>query len=776
MNTSYIQQYRTEGIGCFPLIPGDKVPAVQEWQFTAPDTYGDAALTGNYGAALTPTLMVLDSDPRNYPPDRDMLAELEVLIGPLPETFTVQTPGGGHHRYFRKPADIPIRKKVREYRGLDFLSQGSFAVGPGSNVGGKDYAVVQGHLNQLANAPVALLDLIVKPATKRRQTNTRQKVSDRPLSRWMDHGSFIQWFTEYLKVCDPAEQGQNGNDTTYKVACQGWSQGLSQNVVLQLMLDIYNPRCVPPWPEDELAIIVSNAFQYADGPHGQAAEDIMDRLITDVTLMELPPSPLENKGFPRWALPLSLQEPIAAIERLTQAPVAIATQSVLAVASLLVQGQVSIKLPFSHQTSPCSLYFLTVAESGERKSSVDKLVQAGILEWEKNQNDAYRLEYAEYKQRHDIWEKLRANVLKSKQPPSIDIVAKNLEAIGPEPVAPLLRYKTCQEPSFEALCDLLEKGQPSMGLFNDEGGGMIGGYAMRDNNKLRTLTGLSHGWDAKPITLNRKGDGHRWLNGKRLSLHLMMQPIVANQLLADELSDGQGFLARCLVSWPESTMGTRWMQDPDPADQRIIEQFQAQVLEWLNQKLLLREGTRNELEPRTVTLSTEAVAIYRDFYNAVEGELNATGKYRCISGFGNKISENAARLATVMATFENPDVEVLSAADMQRGVALGWYYLDQALRIHQRYKRKPPQDPNLAILTRWLTERWSEPYVTPSDVQRYCPNVTVKKLSTNAINELLTCLVQSGLLVEHSKGVQIKGQKRAKYVYRLVVQQESLAH
>lgn len=54
----------------------------------------------------------------------------------------------------------------------------------------------------------------------------------------------------------------------------------------------------------------------------------------------------------------------------------------------------------------------------------------------------------------------------------------------------------------------------------------------------------------------RVGDGSGTYYGRRLTLHLMAQPVVASMLLSDPLAREQGFLARCLVSFPQPTAGT----------------------------------------------------------------------------------------------------------------------------------------------------------------------------------------------------------------------------
>jgi Protein of unknown function (DUF3987) len=74
--------------------------------------------------------------------------------------------------------------------------------------------------------------------------------------------------------------------------------------------------------------------------------------------------------FPVEALGKVLGNAAKAIQDRTQAPMAIGAQSVLATAALAVQGHANVLLP-TRQKRPLSLYMITIAESGERKTSCD---------------------------------------------------------------------------------------------------------------------------------------------------------------------------------------------------------------------------------------------------------------------------------------------------------------------------------------------------------------------------------------------------------------------
>ena len=106
------------------------------------------------------------------------------------------------------------------------------------------------------------------------------------------------------------------------------------------------------------------------------------------------PLPLEAKleppqPFPMDALPAVLGDYGRVIQRCTQAPDAIVGNSMLAAASLAVQPYANVMLPYGASV-PASLYLVTVAESGERKSAVDRLALHAHAVFEKAKSDEQR--------------------------------------------------------------------------------------------------------------------------------------------------------------------------------------------------------------------------------------------------------------------------------------------------------------------------------------------------------------------------------------------------
>jgi hypothetical protein len=148
----------------FPLRPGDKRPAVRDWESRAttdPDRITRAWTAGpfNIGIASGPSgLVVIDLDrpklgtvpPPAYqqPGIRDgahVLAKLcEALDQPLPvDTYTVRTGSGGTHLYFTAPADTTLRNTAGRLGWLiDTRAAGGYVVATGSTVAGRLYQVL----------------------------------------------------------------------------------------------------------------------------------------------------------------------------------------------------------------------------------------------------------------------------------------------------------------------------------------------------------------------------------------------------------------------------------------------------------------------------------------------------------------------------------------------------------------------------------------------------------------------------------------------------------
>lgn len=204
--------------------------------------------------------------------------------------------------------------------------------------------------------------------------------------------------------------------------------------------------------------------------------------------------------FPVDSLPKLLREATLALHSKIQAPLAICAQSILAVSNLAVQAHADVMLPIIEQRRPISCFFLTIAESGERKSSCDNEALSAIKEHEYKLKQQYDAAIEDWQNSSDSYDSQKHAILKDKKRyPDVTTRKHALSNLGQKPPPPITPIILCPKPTFEGLCRLMQNSHPSLGIFSAEGGQFIGGYGMREENKIRTATALSSAWDGEPI-------------------------------------------------------------------------------------------------------------------------------------------------------------------------------------------------------------------------------------------------------------------------------------
>ncbi|MBD9458786.1 DUF3987 domain-containing protein [Pseudomonas sp. PDM05] len=425
-------------------------------------------------------------------------------------------------------------------------------------------------------------------------------------------------------------------------------------------------------------------------------------------LLEYRPEPL---AYPVEALGQLLGPAVERVAVVIGVPRAMAAQSVLATAALVSQPHANVHL--DGRTYPLSLYMLTVASSGDRKSAVDHLALAAAREWEQRQWTAYveqlKSNRGAIRGKHDVREL-------------------------PEPVPPRL---IIAEPTIEALIKSLCQGLPSMGLFNDEGGQFLGSSTMSKENQLRAITTLSALWDGSPIDRARSMPGESLrAYDRRLSLHLMLQPYLANQLLTDRMINGQGILGRCLISWPERLVGRRLYKAVDLTRDAKVQRYQARITTLLDKPLTLHKD--GSLNPVRLELTPSARTAWIDIHDTIECQSGEFGELAGIQSVAGKAAANVLRIAGVLAVIE--DVSVVSETHIQRASTLMDYYLAEIQRLTEQEPINKLREEADRLL-RWLTQKgWTR--FTVRDLNRNGP-----RFARKSSNHTIALLVE---LISHS--------------------------
>lgn len=231
----------------------------------------------NYNIGVDCTdMVVVDIDVKD---GKNGLEEYAAISGEW-ATLCVLTPTGGYHLYFTGPdsSNSPISPAI------DIRSHHGYVVGPGSEIDGRRYDLYRDM--EPAWLPLAV-ETRLTPLKLRDVTAEYTSVDDTPAK--------IEAVTNYLNTAPVAVEGNRGDDTTFQTAARCVREfGLSVYKTFELMRDLWNPRCEPPWGLDELLKKVENAAEYGTAELGRLdAATLFGKL-------DIPPPPTvfeQSPGF-----------------------------------------------------------------------------------------------------------------------------------------------------------------------------------------------------------------------------------------------------------------------------------------------------------------------------------------------------------------------------------------------------------------------------------------------------------------------------------------------
>lgn len=463
---------------------------------------------------------------------------------------------------------------------------------------------------------------------------------------------------------------------------------------------------------------------------------------------DLPPAPV----FPGDALG-PLRRAAEGLHERVRVPFAIAAQSVLAAATLAVQAHRDVDLPGAGQR-PLTGIFATVAESGERKSGCDRLALRAVYRFEEGLRQRYTADHGSYVADREAWKASVEHARKAGKGNRADI-RNRLEAIGPEPKGPPHPMLLVSDPTPEALVLHLQDGRPWGGLFTDEGGALIGGHAMNDDNRMRTGALLNTLWDGSPIRRLRVGSGKTFLPGRRVSMHVMMQGAVASLLFGDAMLGGIGTLARMLTVAPETAAGTRMFREASAVADAALAEYDDRLTELLTRTPRTARDAPDVLDPPALALDHDARQSWIKFHDHVERMLQPDGKLAAIRAFGSKLPEHAGRLAAVLAVYADPETMHVTGRQMALGIELAEHYAAELARLGEAASVAPHLQLAQRLLTWWQAR--PDPRCHLVAIYQHGPYAL---RDAEAAKKTVTVLEESGWIVRLPAETMLDGKAR----------------
>ena len=485
----------------------------------------------------------------------------------------------------------------------------------------------------------------------------------------------------------------------------------------------------------------------------QAATHRVREPAQEPVVQALEPEPLRRpmpcaESYPLDALGPILAPAARSIERVVQAPDAVIGASLLAAASLAAQAHADVHV--DGRTSPLSLWHVTIAESGERKSAVDAWALRAHRDAEQADIAAHRSELIDFNAAQRAHEAAAKHAERQKDPAAIRTALADL---GAPPDKPLLPYLLTREPTLQGLQRFLIEGRGYGGVFSDDGGDFLGGHAMGKEHKMATAAALSALWDNGTFDRVRAGDGVAKHYGKRVALHVMVQPVIAESLLSDPLLAGQGFLPRCLLAWPPTRAGTRAYVETDLSTDPAMLAYWRRCHDLLERKPALRPDTRNELAPRLLGLDREGKALFVRLADGIERSMAPEGPMAQVRAWASKSAEQALRIAGVLALLDDPEAQTITCAVLARAGELAGFHLGEAARMVGTAS-VPAEIRHAELILAWCRDR-SLTRVSSRELVRNGPSAI---RTADAVHAAMA------VLERHGWASRIEGDKRREWV------------
>lgn len=369
--------------------------------------------------------------------------------------------------------------------------------------------------------------------------------------------------------------------------------------------------------------------------------------------------PISDGSFPNLSAAPLMRDAFFETFESVQAPYSMIALVQLSTISAALQGAVNVSLPIN-KICPVSILAITIAESGERKSTVESQYMEVLKAAQKELLIEFRSTHNKYIIKKEIHDeeavRLRRRLSKEKDDEKYELALNELQAHrDAEPIKPRAPKFLYQDITKEALLLGLYENLPNAFLGSDEGGVLFKSSIMRNSPVINSF------WSGGDVNIDRKTLESFVVSDARLTMHIMTQWSALQDFLGRSKDDlrGNGFFARAIVTCPISLCGYRQVSGFE-FSKKATEKFNDRIKQLLL-NVIAMEDYRNRV---TVTFSNDAKNVWLDIANDIEIKMGPGGMYECAKDHASKVPENIARVAALIHCFEHPGDFVISVESL----------------------------------------------------------------------------------------------------------------
>lgn len=533
------------------------------------------------------------------------------------------------------------------------------------------------------------------------------------------------------KLATPNFPGDDGTDVCDLASISG------EQAVLDCIQAATKVEAIPaPAPDAENSRIAGIALAGDEWKEPQAIE-----------------SDIERQEYPLDALPETIRLAVEEVLSFVKAPAPLVVSAALSALSMAVQSHADVARA-EKLTGPASTYLLTIADSGERKSTCDNFFTSAIRDYEAKQAEAAKPFIKEYEAAFSSWDMKNSGVkdsiraaAKAAQPTeALEADLLQLQMDKPEP--PRIPRIIYGDATPAALKYSLAKGWPSGAVVSSEGGIVFGGHGMKKDSAMENLATLNQLWDGTDMPTERRATESYTVKGARFTMSIMVQEATLRAFFRQDggLARGTGFLARFLIAWPESTQGFRPFTEA-PENWPSLASFNHRISTILNQDPPIDDD--GALHPEMMTLTPGAKEAWIGFHDAIESLLATGGELFDIRDVASKTADNAARLACQFHVFSG-DAGAISLNAFESASRITAWHLNEARRFFGGLAL-PQELADAARLDCWMLaycKRHKTNTIPIAAIQQGAPIDLRKKVAIESAVQELESLERARLVID----------------------------
>ncbi|EPD4819148.1 YfjI family protein [Salmonella enterica subsp. enterica] len=451
--------------------------------------------------------------------------------------------------------------------------------------------------------------------------------------------------------------------------------------------------------------------------------------------------------YPIDAYPEIIRNTIYEVSNITKAPLPLIGASILGGISLASQNLIDVLRPGGLR-GPASIFLLTIAESGERKSTIDSLLLSPVRQFESQLFESYTQDLVHYRSNLEIiniekkalLEKIRSGIRNNQDTSEAkEQLNKILLSI---PKAPTRYRLIFNDATSAAIKDYLSGEWNSIGIMSDEAGTIFDGYTLNE------LPFINKMWDGATFSVDRKNMPDTIIKDARLTLSLMIQPDVFKKYLERKgnMAKGVGFFARCLICKPYSTQGSRHITNPVISTEHLPI-FQNRLMEIVHESI----NKYSSCARICLKFSHSAELLWLEFYNQIETAMGLAGSLSNFKDYASKIAENTARIAALLHYFNGNDGDI-SPSSLESASRIIIWYADEYVRLFSKPQEIILANSDADELYYWirsLCQKNNYPIIRKNTILQYGPN---RFRNRSKLDELLFILQSKNRIIMERRG------------------------